>query len=47
MRDGQFMGVMFAGAGTKGRLEGCEITHNGLTGLAVTEGADPLISSCR
>ena len=35
------------GNGTKGRLEGCDISGNEETGLVIDEGADPVVKACK
>ena len=40
------MGVHIMGAGTKGRLEGCDIARNKVSGVHVRNGGEPLLSSC-
>ena len=47
IHDGKAEGVYITSPGTKGRLEGCTIAGNMLTGVEIRRGADPLFSSCR
>ena len=45
--DGRHYGVYIRGIGTKGRLEGCEVTRNDFSGVSICEFADPLLSLCQ
>ena len=35
------------GAGTRGRLEGCDIARSKAAGVYVNEGADPTLTGCK
>ena len=43
---GQQGGVIVSGAGTKGRLEACQIWANTIVGVAVQKGGDPTLRGC-
>ena len=47
VRDGLSGGVIIHGVETKGRLEGCEISGNKMSGVQITAGANPAVVSCR
>ena len=47
IRDAQICGVNIEGAGTHGRLEGCDITGNEETGVDINEGAYPTLAGCK
>jgi len=38
---------VFNGAGTRGRLEGCDIAWNKMAGVQITAGADPVLAACK
>ena len=38
---------VIGGAGTRGRLEGCDIWGNMLAGVSIQEGSDPALSACK
>ena len=44
---GKAGGVILADAGTKGRLERCDIADNKKAGVAIYSGADPLLTACK
>ena len=39
-------GVTFASAGTRGRLEGCDVSRNKGINIIIEEGAEPCLASC-
>ena len=47
IHDGGICGLAIEGAGTKGRLEGCDIARNGWNGVDLSFGADPLLVACK
>ena len=47
IHDGQGEGVYITGAGTRGRLEGCDVAGNKGYGVYISEGADPFLMDCR
>ena len=47
VHDGKFAGVVFIGAGTKGRMENCDVFDNEKGGVAVSGGAAPLVVACK
>ena len=46
IHDGLNTGIRITGAGTKGRVEGCDIGGCKYANVAVCEDADPLVTSC-
>ena len=38
--------MYISGAGTKGRLEGCDVAGNGRAGVRISAGAAPLLTTC-
>ena len=47
VHDGQNCGVYIGGAGTRGRLEGCDIVGNLQAGVVIKEGGDPTLVACK
>ena len=47
IRGGKLDGVYITDAGTRGRLEGCDIAGNGRFGVQILGGADPSFSACK
>ena len=47
VHDGQSYGVWIAGAGTRGRLEGCDVARNKGAGVYITAGADPVLAASK
>ena len=45
--DGKNEGVIFTDAGTKGRLEGCDVRDNAKFGVLIEGGACPTVASCK
>ena len=46
IRNGKDAGFIFTGAGTKGRMEDCDVSANEAE-VIIRRGADPLLSSCK
>ena len=46
IRSGQVAGVCIAGSGTKGRMEGCDISEAS-TCVEISDGADPILTDCK
>ena len=46
IHDGNTVGVIVEGRGTKGRLEGCKIYRNARNGVEAWKGSDPSIFGC-
>ena len=46
IHDGKSAGVVLRGAGTKGRLEGCDVARNEKSGIEI-QGADPVVADCK
>ena len=46
IHDGAGSGLAITGAGTKGRLEDCEVWGNSICGLYVMEEGDPTLARC-
>ena len=47
IHDGLSTGISIVDAGTRGRLEGCDVSGNKLTGVHISDGADAIISTCK
>ena len=45
--DGQSSGVLIHGERTRGRLAGCDIVGNKAAGVQISDGADPVVASCK
>ena len=47
IRDGHACGIVIEGSGTKGLLEGCDISGNAEASVDISAGADPIVASCK
>ena len=47
LHDNAGCAAAFAGKGTRGRLEGCDIAGGVEGGVCVSGGADPVLATCR
>ena len=43
----QITGVSISGAGTRGRLERCDVSANLLANVGISGGADPTLAACK